>query len=50
VRRGDSLWTLSGRYLGDPNLWPRIFEANRGRIEDPDLISPGQRLDIPAAR
>ncbi len=39
-----------GRYLGDPHRWPTIFEANRGRIDDPDLISPGQRLDIPAPR
>lgn len=47
VRRGESLWSLSHRYLGNPLLWPRIFAANRSLIEDPDLISPGQCLHVP---
>jgi nucleoid-associated protein YgaU len=49
VRRGDSLWRISGRgdVYGDGRKWTRIYESNRGLIRDPDLIFPGQELSIP---
>ena len=57
VRRGDSLWTITGRYLGPSATadeiareWPRWHEANRDVIgNDPDLIRPGQVLHPPAS-
>jgi len=47
VARGESLWSLAARYLGDPLLWPRIYEANRETLPDPDVLEPGQVLVIP---
>lgn len=47
VVRGDTLSGIARRYYGDPNLWPRIYNANRDQIRDPNLIYPGQRLCIP---
>ncbi|HET7903192.1 MAG TPA: LysM peptidoglycan-binding domain-containing protein, partial [Candidatus Eisenbacteria bacterium] len=49
VRAGDSLWRISGRaeLFGDPRQWPRLYEANRDRIRDADLIHPGQELRVP---
>ena len=49
VREGESLWRISGRddIYGDPRRWPRLFEANRSRIRDADLIYPGQELRVP---
>lgn len=47
VAEGDCLWRLSSTHLGDPHAWRRLFEANRGRIRNPDLIFPGQVLDLP---
>lgn len=44
---GDTLWDLAQRYYGDPFEWRRIWEANRDRIQDPNLIYPGQVLTIP---
>ncbi len=49
VRPGDSLWRISGRddIYGDPRRWPRLYEANRDRIRDADLIFPEQELRVP---
>lgn len=49
VVKGDSLSKIARRLLGDASLWPRIFEANKSIIKDPDMIHPGQVLTIPAA-
>lgn len=47
VRAGDHLWRIAGNLYGDPRLWPLIYDANRDRISDPDLIFPDQSLVIP---
>lgn len=47
VQSGDTLWAISERFYGDGNAWQRIYDANRGRIEDPDVIQPGWELSIP---
>lgn len=49
VKKGDSLSQIAKREYGDANKWRRIFEANKDKIKDPDLIHPGQELKIPAA-
>lgn len=49
VQKGDSLSKIAKREYGDANVWPKIFEANRDIIKDPDLIHPGQTLKIPPA-
>jgi nucleoid-associated protein YgaU len=49
VVSGDSLSKIAEREYGDANLWPRIFEANRDLVKNPDLIYPGQKLTIPTA-
>jgi hypothetical protein len=47
VVAGDTLSGLAQAFYGDPSLFPRIFEANRNVVADPDLIFPGQVLRIP---
>ena len=49
VVKGDSLSKIAKREYGDANKWRTIYEANRGLIKDPDLIYPGQLLNIPEA-
>jgi nucleoid-associated protein YgaU len=49
VVAGDSLSKIAKRHYGDANKWPRIYEANRDQIKNPDLIHPGQQLKIPEA-
>ncbi len=47
VKRGDSLWAISGKKstLGDAFRWPLLFKANRDQIADPDLIETKQDLN-----
>jgi nucleoid-associated protein YgaU len=48
VRPGDTLSKIAREFLGDPNEYMRIFEANKDQLTDPDKIQPGQVLKIPA--
>jgi nucleoid-associated protein YgaU len=48
VKAGDSLSKIARQHYGDASEWPRIFEANRDQITNPDLIHPGQVLTLPA--
>lgn len=47
VGKGDTLYALARHYYSDQRRWKDIYEANRGRISDPNRISVGQRLVIP---
>ncbi|MGK7754499.1 MULTISPECIES: LysM peptidoglycan-binding domain-containing protein [unclassified Roseovarius] len=47
VQPGYTLWGISRRNYGEGIEYVRIFEANRDRIRDPDLIYPGQVFTIP---
>jgi nucleoid-associated protein YgaU len=49
IAKGETLSALAKRYYGDGNAYPRIFEANREVIKDPDLIFVGQKIRIPKA-
>ncbi|HHL39354.1 MAG TPA: LysM domain-containing protein [Deltaproteobacteria bacterium] len=45
VVKGDTLWDISARYLGDPWAWPRLWKRNPA-IENPHLIYPGDIIRI----
>jgi len=47
VKRGDTLWDIASATMGNPVLWPTLYEANRSVISRPNLIHPGQTLVIP---
>ena len=47
VVSGDTLSGIAQRFYGDGALFPRIFEANRDQISNPNLVFPGQVLRIP---
>ena len=50
VRTGDTLWHISRRHYRKGARWPVIYKANDARIDDPDLIFPCQRFEIPRLR
>lgn len=47
IERGDTLWDLAQRFLGDPYRWPQIWELN-DYIRDAQWIYPGDPLVLPA--
>ncbi|MGD0442255.1 MAG: LysM domain-containing protein, partial [Acidimicrobiales bacterium] len=56
VRRGDTLWGIAERQLGDPLGWSEIYQLNEGRpqpdgraLTDPHWIYPGWTLVLPPA-
>ncbi|HSI89788.1 MAG TPA: LysM peptidoglycan-binding domain-containing protein [Adhaeribacter sp.] len=49
VKSGDSLSKIAKNFYGDAQKWPKIHEANKDQISNPDLIQPGWVLKIPKA-
>ena len=52
TKRTDSLWLIASYdfIYGDGNLWRKIYEANKDKIKDPNIIIKGQILTIPSLK
>lgn len=44
IRRGDTLWAISGLFLKSAWRWPELWGMNLADIRNPHLIYPGQTL------
>lgn len=47
IKSGDTLGKIAKEFYGKASAYMKIFEANRGVIDDPDKIYPGQTIRIP---
>jgi nucleoid-associated protein YgaU len=47
VKSGDTLSKIAKQYYGDPDEYMRIYYANQDKLKSPDLIHPGDQLNIP---
>ena len=47
VKRGDCLWNIAKKIYGDGTKWRKIYNANKAKISNPNLIYPGQVFKIP---
>jgi len=45
IKKGDTLWDLSKKFIDDPYYWPNIWSKNP-EITNPHLIFPGQKIRI----
>ena len=47
VVKGDCLWNIAKKFYGKGSQYTLIYNANRDKIKNPNLIYPGQILIIP---
>ena len=47
VKSGDCLWNIAKKQLGDGSRWKEIYELNKDKITNPNLIYPNQSLTMP---
>jgi LysM repeat protein len=47
VRPGDTLSSIAQRFYGNPADWRLLYQANRSEIPNPNVIYPGQVLNVP---
>ena len=47
VQPGFTLWAIARDRYGEGLMYVRVYEANRDKIRDPDLIYPGQVFTVP---
>ena len=47
--KGDTLWKIAGKMYGSGAKWSVLYKANSDQIKNPDIISIGQVLRVPAA-
>lgn len=45
IKKGDTLWGLSDRFIKDPNYWPNMWSKN-SQVTNPHFIYPGQKVRI----
>lgn len=45
VQKGDTLWDISEKYYGDPELWPKLWEMNPF-VTNPHLLNPGDVITL----
>ena len=52
TKNTDSLWLIASYdfIYGDGRLWRKIYEANKDKIKDPNIIIKGQILTIPSLK
>lgn len=48
VKKGDCLWNIAKKFYGNGSKYTVIYNANKSKIKNPNLIYPGQVLTIPA--
>lgn len=47
VKKGDCLWNIAKKFYGNGSKYGMIYNANKSKIKNPNLIYPGQVLLIP---
>ena len=47
VVKGDCLWNIAKKYLGSGSKWREIYNLNKDKIKNANLIYPGQVLKMP---
>lgn len=46
IKEGDTIFELAERFWGDEHLWPDLYITNKEEFADPDLIHPGEKIEV----
>lgn len=46
VRPGDTFSGITARFTGDPSMWRKFYDAQRGGLDDPNMIYPGTWFEL----
>src|SRR5262249_43589459 len=44
-----TLSAIAGRFYHNPAKWPAIYQANAGKISNPNVIYAGERISVPVS-
>jgi len=47
VKKGDTLWSISQIFYGNPLYWPIIWGSNEEKVSNPHWIYPGEKIYVP---
>lgn len=47
VKKGDCLWSIAKKFYGSGSSYTKIYNANKGKIKNPNHIKTGMKLVIP---
>jgi len=47
IQKGDSLWKIAEKELGNGHRWKYLYELNKDRIKNPNKLKTGQKIIIP---
>lgn len=47
VKKGDSLWAIAKKYTGNGAKYMELYNANKSKVKNPNLIYVGQVLTLP---
>lgn len=47
IKKGDCLYNIAKKELGDGSRWKEIFNLNKSKISNPNLIYPNQKITLP---
>jgi outer membrane protein OmpA-like peptidoglycan-associated protein/LysM repeat protein len=47
IQKGDTLWKIAEKELGNSHRWKYIYDLNKDKIKNPDKLKVGQKIEIP---
>lgn len=47
IKKGDTLWKIAQKELGSGHRWKYLYEINKDKIKNPNMLKPGKKIILP---